>query len=143
MHEESVPKITQKRFASKQYETKVLSDTKLAYIPFKLFIFPAKTLVSFMLFKDIIYSNIQDGCHCNMHMKTCINIERLGCLCLFTYKMYNSQGCTLGGVWGGVTPPIFGRKLQKIGPKFIQNCGKSRSHKPVSRCVMSSILHSL
>ena len=42
----------------------------------------------------------------------------------------------------GAPPAIFGRKLQKVGPNFIQNCGNSRSHKPVSRYVMSSIFHS-
>ena len=39
-------------------------------------------------------------------------------------------------------PPIFGRKLQKVGPKFIKILEKSVPYKPVWRCVMSSIPHS-
>ena len=40
------------------------------------------------------------------------------------------QERTLGGVWGDMTPPIFGRKWEKVGPKFIQNCEKVG---PISR----------
>ena len=43
----------------------------------------------------------------------------------------------VGGGGGG------GSKLQKVGPNFIQNCEKSRSHKSVSShvIVMPSIFH--
>ena len=49
-------------------------------------------------------------------------------------------GAHIRGGLGGVQhpPPVF-RKLQKVGPKFIQNCGKSRSRQPVE---ISSILQS-
>ena len=52
------------------------------------------------------------------------------------------RGAHYGGCWGGVTPPHLWPKIAKSRSKIYQNCGKSRSHKPVLRCVMSSIPHS-
>ena len=45
-------------------------------------------------------------------------------------------GC--GGVWGGVTPPHLWPKIAKSRSKIHSKLWKSRSHKPASRCVMSS-----
>ena len=73
-----------------------------------------------------------------MHIrKTIVNLTAQN----FDYLCNRMQGRTLGGGGGGeCNTPAINRKLQKVGPRFIQNCEKSRSRQPVSRCLLYFVL---
>ena len=53
------------------------------------------------------------------------------CLMIFNYMRLSGAHNRGGGGGGGWIV-----KLQKVGPKFIQNCRKSRSRQPVSRYLL-------